>query len=94
MITYKAMFKFDDGQVHAHILDFPGANTCGKDLDEARRMVGVALVDMAETLILLGRPLPTPDPSLSDPDSDLEEPVHLVLLGSSQVVSLPAELVH
>lgn len=94
MITYKAAFIFEKNGVHAEVVDFPGANTCGKDLDEARRMIGLALVDMAETLIILGRPIPQPDPSLSNPEADLEEPVHLILLGSTDVVTLPRELVH
>ena len=93
MITYKAMFIFDEDGVHAEVLDFPGAISCGKDLDEARRMVASALEDMAETYVLMGRPLPLPDPSISDPEADLVEPVHLLLTGASRVVTLPADLV-
>jgi len=92
MITYKAMFIFDPDGVHAQVLDFPGATSCGKDLEEARRMVASALEDMAETYILMGRPLPLPNPSISDPEAELEEPIHLLLTGTSRVVTLPAEL--
>ena len=94
MVTYKAAFIFDEEGVHAEVVGFPGANTCGKDIAEARRMVGLAVVDMAETLILLGRPLPKPDPALSNPEADLEEPLHLLLLGSTDVMTLPRELIH
>jgi len=39
MLTYKAMYKFCDDGVHAKVLDFPGANSSGNDLNEARRML-------------------------------------------------------
>jgi predicted RNase H-like HicB family nuclease len=76
MITYRAMYKFVDGGVHAEVLDFPGAISCGADLEEARRMLRSALVDMAETALVRWESLPAPNPSVSDPDSDLEEPIH------------------
>ena len=79
MLTYKAMYKFVDGGVHAEVLDFPGAISAGRDLEDARAMLGSALVDMAETNLLEGRPLPTPDPTISDPEADLEEPIHLLM---------------
>ncbi len=85
MLTYKAMFKFVDGGVHAEVLDFPGAITCGRDLDEARRLLSSALVDMAETCWLRGQALPTPDPNTTDAEADLEEPIHLLLNASSRV---------
>ena len=48
MLTYKAAYQFIEGGVHAHVLDFPGAITCGSDLAEARRLLASALLDMAE----------------------------------------------
>ena len=77
MLTYKAMYKYLDEGVHAEVLDFPGVISFGEDLAEARRMLGSALVDMAETSLSLGEPLPHPDPTRSDPDADIEEPIHL-----------------
>jgi predicted RNase H-like HicB family nuclease len=77
MLTYKAMYKFLDQGVHAEVLDFPGAITFGRNLEEARRMLASALVDMAETNLLRGEPLPSPNPSSTDPEADLEEPIHL-----------------
>ena len=62
MLTYKAMYKFLDEGVHSEVLDFPGAITFAANLEEARRMLASALVDMAETNLLLGEPLPRPDP--------------------------------
>jgi predicted RNase H-like HicB family nuclease len=89
MLTYKAMYKFLDQGVHAEVLDFPGAITCGQDISEARRMLGDALVDMAETHLLRGEPLPQPDPTRTDPESDLEEPIHLLLTAASRVAHVP-----
>ncbi len=85
MLTYKAMYKFLEGAVHGEVLDFPGAITAGKDLDEARVLLRSALVDMAETHILHGEPLPIPDPKISEPDADLEEPIHLLLTAAQSI---------
>jgi predicted RNase H-like HicB family nuclease len=79
MLTYKAMYKFLDQGVHAEVLDFPGTITFGANLEEARRLLASALVDMAETNLLRGEPLPPPDPSCTDPEADLEEPIHFRL---------------
>jgi predicted RNase H-like HicB family nuclease len=49
----------------------------GRSLDEARENLAGALRDMAETNLLRGEPLPIPDPSRSDPQADLDEPIHL-----------------
>jgi predicted RNase H-like HicB family nuclease len=76
MLTYKAMYKNIDEGVHGEVLDFPGAIAFGADLEEARRKLASALVDMAETNLLLGEPLPWPDPAASDAEADLEEPIH------------------
>ena len=85
MITYRAMYKFLDDAVHAEVLDFPGVITCGKDLDEARRLLRSALVDMAETNLMQNESLPQPDPTSSDPHADLEEPIHLLLKSASRI---------
>ncbi len=70
MFTYKAMYKFLDNGVHAEVLDFPGVITFGKDIKEARRLLHSALVDMAETNLLLNEPLPLPDPLSCDHEAD------------------------
>jgi predicted RNase H-like HicB family nuclease len=85
VLTYKAMYKFLDEGVHAEVLDFPGVITCGGNLDEARRLLASALVDMAETNLLAGEPLPLPDPTRMDPDADIEEPIYLLLKAASRV---------
>ncbi|MSQ14881.1 MAG: type II toxin-antitoxin system HicB family antitoxin [Dehalococcoidia bacterium] len=93
MLTYKAMYKYLNEGVHAEVLDFPGAITFGADLEEARRALANALVDMAETNLLNGEPLPQPDPSRTDPDADLEEPIHLLLQASSRVAMVPQDAI-
>jgi predicted RNase H-like HicB family nuclease len=89
MLTYKAIYKFLSDGVHGEVLDFPGTITCGRDLEEARRLLAGALVDMAETNLSAGEPLPKPDASLKDADADLEEPIHLILTASSTVKVIP-----
>ena len=91
MLVYKAMYKYLDDGVHAEVMDFPGAISCGKDLDEARKLLASALVDMAETALLHGEALPMPDPNCSDPEADIEEPIHLMLSASSHVTVMPLE---
>jgi predicted RNase H-like HicB family nuclease len=85
MLTYKAMFKFFDDQVHAEILDFPGVITCATTLTEARRLLSSALVDMADIALQQGEALPLPNPFLTDADADLEEPIYLLLESASVV---------
>lgn len=89
MVTYRAMYKQVDGGVHGEVLDFPGAISCGSDLETARQMLASALEDMAETYVQRGQPLPQPDPTCTDPDADLEEPIHLLLTASSAVDIVP-----
>ena len=79
MLTYKAAYKYVDVGVHAHVIDFPAAITCGADLTETRRLLASALLDLAELSLENGESLPRPDPLCSDPDADLEEPLHLHL---------------
>ena len=86
MLTYKAMYKYLENDVHAEVLDFPGVVGFGADLEEARRLLASALVDMAETSLLCGEALPIPDPNITGPDADLEEPIHL----SNQSSNSPA----
>jgi predicted RNase H-like HicB family nuclease len=89
MLTYKAMYKFLEQGVHAEVLDFPGTISFGATLEEARRLLAGALVDMAETNLLRGEPLPQPDPLQTDPEADLEEPIHLLLTAASHVRVVP-----
>lgn len=93
MVRYKAGYKFVDGGVHAQVLDFPAAITCGSDLNDARRMLGIALIDVAEALLETGEALPRPDPSAANPEMDLEEPIYLHLRASTEVAEEPAGVV-
>jgi predicted RNase H-like HicB family nuclease len=77
MFQYKAGYKFVAGGVHAQVMDFPAAITCADDLTAARRLLAAALLDLAETRLEHGQPLPTPNPSATDPDMDFEEPIYL-----------------
>ena len=85
MLTYKAMYKFLDEGVHAEVLDFPGVITSANTLEEARRLLASALVDMAETNLIQGEPLPLPNPAGTNPEADIEEPIYLLLQASSHV---------
>ena len=89
MLTYKAMYKFLERGVHAEVLDFPGTITAGANLQEARQLLASALVDMAETALLYGESLPQPDPSCTDPEADLEEPIYLLLTAASHIRVVP-----
>jgi len=91
MLTYRAMYKYLDDGVHGEVLDFPGVITCGTDLEEARRLLAGALVDMAETNLLRGEPLPQADLTCTDPDADLEEPIHLLLSATSRAAVVAEE---
>ena len=93
MLIYKAMYKFVEDGVHAEVLDFPGAITCADNLPNARRLLASALVDMAETCLLLGEPLPTPDTTSTNAEADIEEPIYLLLNAASRVNVIPEEAV-
>jgi hypothetical protein len=93
MLQYKAGYKFVEGTVHAQVLDFPAAITCANDLAEARRLLAVALLDVAETALESAQALPVPNLQTSDPEMDLEEPIYLHLLVSSEVQEVPAGVV-
>jgi len=89
MLIYKAMYKIDPDGVHAEVLDFPGAMTCAATIDEARQLLASALVDMAQTQLLQGEPLPIPNPEAHEPDADIEEPIYLLLTACSRVATVP-----
>jgi predicted RNase H-like HicB family nuclease len=93
MLQYKAGYKFVEGGVHAQVLDFPAAVTCGSDLAEARQLLAVALIDVAETSLEFGQPLPVPNPQVSDTEMDIEEPIYLHLKASTAVEESPAGVV-
>lgn len=94
MLTYKASYKFTDETVLATVLDFPGTITFAESLKAARQALVSALVDMAETNLLLGEPLPLPDPSRTDPEADIEEPIHLLLTATTQIAYVSQETAH
>lgn len=85
MLTYKASYKLEEGIMLGAVLDFPGTIAYGHSLDDARRNLASALQDMAETNLLKGEPLPVPAPTATDPDADLEEPIHLIIQAGHQL---------
>lgn len=90
MLTYKAAYyDASGGWIAGEVLDFPGAVSQGQGLDDARRMLASALVDIAETLLLDGTPLPKPDPTADRPDAELVEPIYLLLDAASSVRIIP-----
>ena len=89
MIRYKAGYKFVETGVHGEVLDFPGAMTCGGDLEAVRELLVGAIVDMAESLVLSGESLPVPNPAATDPEMDIEEPIYLHFRASSAVEEVP-----
>ena len=93
MLRYKAGFKYVSTGVHAQVMDFPAAITCARDLAEARRLLGLALVDAAEAAVESGQALPVPDPEVFDAEMDIEEPIYLHLQASAGVREVPTEAV-
>lgn len=93
MLQYKAGYKFVEGGVHAQVLDFPAAITCADDLPAARRLLALALVDVAEAAMESGQALPVPRPLVTDSEMDLEEPIYLHLSVSSEVNESPAGVI-
>ena len=67
------------------MLDFSGTFAAGATLDVARQSLAEALRDMAETNMLRGELLPIPNPIATDPDSELEEPIYLILQTGQKV---------
>ena len=95
MLVYKAAYQWDkedEKWVDAEVVDFPGVVTCARNLYSARKMLASALVDMAETNLLLGKPLPLPNPNCAaDPEAELEEPIYLLLQASTQIAIVPQD---
>ena len=92
MLVYKASYKRLPDGVHGEVIDFPGVITCGRNISETRKLLAGALEDMAETNILIGEPLPQPNPDVRDSDADFDEPIHLILKAASQVTVRPRAL--
>jgi predicted RNase H-like HicB family nuclease len=89
MLVYKASYKYLDDGIHGEVVDFPGVITCGHTIGETRKLLAGALEDMAETNILLGEALPTPNPDAKDFEADFDEPIHLILSAATEVTVTP-----
>jgi hypothetical protein len=73
----------------AQVLDFPAAITCAGDLAEARRLLGIALVDVAEAVVESGQAPSVPDPKVFDVEMDIEEPIYLYLRAGAGIREVP-----
>ena len=83
MLEYHAAFyKYpeDEGWYVVSVLDFPGVNTQGRTLREARFMVKDALQLMVECYLEEGRILPKPNPKAKDPSAKRIERIRLQVL--------------
>jgi predicted RNase H-like HicB family nuclease len=81
MLEYHAAYyQGEDGWYVVSLLDFPGVNTQGKTLREARFMVKDALKLMAECYLDEGLSLPRPDPNATDPAAKRMEKIRLGVL--------------
>lgn len=84
MLIYKVMYRFLGQGVHAEVLDFPGTIAFGESLEEVRRSLADALVDMTETNLVQSKPLLRPDPACTKPEAN-QEPIHLRLTARFRV---------
>ena len=92
MLTYKAAYTYaEDGWVCARVVDFPGAISQGRDLNDARDMLSSALAEMAEWCVRDGKPLPLPNPDAEpDAEPDRLENVYLMFAAGPRVSVQPA----
>ena len=74
---HAAYYREDDGWYVVSLLDFPGVNSQGKNLREARYMIKDALTLMVECYLDSGTPLPKPNPRARDKEADFEEDILL-----------------
>lgn len=78
MLKYHAAYYRDeDGWYIVSLLDFPGVNSQGKNLKEARYMIKDALKLMAECYLEEARPLPKPNPRARDKKAAYQEKIVL-----------------
>ena len=83
MLEYHAAYyrnPEDEGWYVVSVLDFPGVNTQGRTLREARTMVRDAIQGMVECYIADGRKLPKPNPRVTDSTATRIEKVPLRVL--------------
>jgi predicted RNase H-like HicB family nuclease len=74
---HAAYYREDDGWYVVTLLDFPGVNSQGKNLKEARYMIKDALKLTAESYVDAGRPLPKPNAKARDRAADFQETIVL-----------------
>jgi predicted RNase H-like HicB family nuclease len=72
-----AYYRQDNGWYVVTLLDFPGVNSQGKNLREARAMIKDALTLMVECYLDQGKPLPKPNRHVRDKSADVQEEIVL-----------------
>ena len=78
MVKYHAAYYQEkNGWYMVCLLDFPGVNSQGKNLKEARWMIKDALQLMAECYVEEGRPFPKPNPKARDKSAAFQEKIGL-----------------
>ena len=78
MLKYHAAYYRDEeGWYVVSLLDFPGVNSQGKSLKDARYMIRDALKLMAEYYLEEGRPLPKANPKARDRKANYQEKIVL-----------------
>ena len=77
MKYHAAYYRQDDGWYVVSLLDFPGVNSQGKNLREARAMIKDALTLMVECYLEDEKPLPKPNARAHDKDADFQERIAL-----------------
>jgi len=83
MLEYHAAYyqaPEDDGWYVVSVLDFPGVNTQGRTLREARLMVKDALQTMVQSYLEQGQRLPKPDTKAKDSTAKRIEKVRIEVL--------------
>ncbi|HEX4590647.1 MAG TPA: type II toxin-antitoxin system HicB family antitoxin, partial [Gemmataceae bacterium] len=72
--------KEDEGWYVVRVLDFPGINTQGRTLRDARSMVKDAIQTKVECNLEEGRQLPKPNPKATDRAAKRVEKIRLQVL--------------
>jgi predicted RNase H-like HicB family nuclease len=88
MLEYHAAYyEIEDGWYMGVVLDFPGVVTQGKTLNAARRMLRLAIEDMADWYMEDGQTFPRPNPRARDKKAVVLEPIRLTAKAKTGVAT-------
>jgi predicted RNase H-like HicB family nuclease len=74
---HAAYYRQENGWYVVTLLDFPGVNSQGRNLREARHMIKDALTLMVECYLDQGKPLPKPNRIAKDKAAVMQEEILL-----------------